>query len=580
VTRMPESDVAFADEVELPAPMCIRYSPAGPRREPAMEAILQWAKQPSNLLVVYGHVGAGKTWLLNEYMRAVTRQPPAARLIATDYEHVQREHASGGLVGPAADERDLGGVPPQIVLDNFDSVNSITGEQTSQPDLADVSRLLAAGYRVVLATRRSLADTTDELNRQLRNEFRWPSLGAKEPFVIALDPWSRAELREATQGRSERLSSVVTYLDRFDAILSEELRRPLMLKMMARLIDRLPTGVRPLSIAQLYDEYISWTLSVDYDRRRSAFRERHKQLILAELAYDIFSGQRGTRASAYTVTHDRMTSRVMEAVWRDPSLGPGMGPKSYEWVQDFVTTNHFLKGRDAPFHFDSQNREFYFAHASFFEYFVAQGILSRVASDSSLGVRPEALSEATFRSLVLYFVREYWSQSVEAAVGSIARRRLAWPDRLLLLYTMEMAEEFGLLLKDVDPKYFTELESALGVVQSWFIQKVIKYQLVIAGRYSAYEYVSEVRSQEGPADRAAERLLLSSGDLDLTSALVRRLMNENLKAGVPIAVYRLGQMGSRAAIPTLVTLVADARSPSETRRLAGEAIEQIRSRGD
>jgi len=565
---------ALDTTITLPPHMCTNMSEAG--RFPALDHLIDWIfdQRDSNLIVVYGDVGQGKTFLLNEVVKDAKSRRPDSSIAPIDFESFRRVRFRRG-------ERVTDGPPESCVLvvDNFDALNAITDEQTSPPDVRDLVDALVAGYRIMVATRRSARDTSDELNRQLHLPIRHINLSVKNPQGISLDVWTISELTEAAESSgSANFRAAVDYLGEGQTFVSSELRRPLTLQMIIRAIGPVTRARRVPSIAELYDLYAEWVLTVDYDKGRSKFRESHKRQILTNIAYDIFSGQRGTYVNTYSASYVRLSERVMETVSQDPMLRRASDTRSLEWTHDFIQNNHFLWPTEASFPLNLRNREYTFVHPSFYEYFVAQGILRRIAFNSSLGIRPGALSEATFRSMIMYFVREYWSAAVEQAIGSIAHRNLQWPDRLLLLNTMETSDEFGQLIRDTDVQYFDDLSNALRQVRSHFIQKAIMYQLVIAGRYAARDYIAEARDSEGEAEMAEERRLLGSHDIDVTTALVKRLGNRNLAAALPITVFRLGQLGSPAAVGPLTKLLREGDCDTELRSLIVEALDRISDR--
>jgi hypothetical protein len=557
---------APGSKLSLPYIMALASGPGEPARVSAAAALHIWRESTSNLCVLYGKAGAGKTTLLRDFA-AETHLGAARDGLFADFESCR----SKGLEE---------GQPALLILDNFDSVNSITGHQTSYPDLSSLSPALEQGARIVVATRRDPSDSADELGAQLSSELRWARLHARQPMTISLQPWSLDELQAWADGEAGDESAAhrtVAYLKQHRDMLGEDFRGPLILGMLMRVHDRLSARTVPITIAELFDEYTAWALSLDYDLRRSGFKERHKRQILGNVAYDIFSGAPGTDTSIYAVSRNRLAERVMEAVTQEPSLRATIPEPQYAWLQDFVDTNHMMASIDDGT-LDPQVRQFQFVHPSLFEYFVARAMLARLRAGSSLGIRPIALSEATFRSMVLYFVREGWSQAIEDAVAGVASRRLSWPDRLLLLYTMEMSPQFDELLNSCRDEYFDELESHLSIVQSSFIQKAMKYQLILQGRYDPFVYVEEVRSSEQAAETAAERWLHARASFDPTASLLDRLDNPNLRRAAPVAVYRLGQMGNVEAVARLNRIANDLNADVRFRSLAEQALKRIRER--
>lgn len=536
-------------------------------RQPALDVMSAWHESSSNLAVVYGRPGSGKSFLLSELSERFTQQGPAT------VGHVHNYDPAGN--------NDLDSEAPDhslFLIDNFDPLNSITGIQTSAPDLSAVAELLRSGHRLVLSTRRSRHDGADELARQLTHALRSDALGVREPLTVELVPWSLDEISAfySTHG-DHSAQRVCAYLREHEQVLGSEFRRPLSLRMLIMMGERLEKRI-PKTLATVYDEYVSWALSRDYDRKQSVFREAHQRTILMRIAYDVFCGQAGTDINTYSVSRTRLTERVMEIVSQEPSLRGEGRVASYEWVADFLSSNHMLvavQGKSARVHVSTQ---YAFDHPSFFEFFVAQAILDRLESDSSLGIRANALSEATFRSMVLYFVREAWDSADIASASAIASRPLTWPDRLLFLYMLETSDKFGDLLAQTDKQYFADLEHALPEIKSLFIQKAIKYQLVIIGRYSVWTYLEDIAVQETNSEESSERWLLAGGQRTTTEGLVARLQRPDLEAGAPIAIYRLGQMGDSSALPVLRAALQSSRADTRLSSLISRSIEKIEER--
>lgn len=536
------------------------------RRVDALDALESWAKTSSNVAIVFGRAGAGKSYILQALAKrmAVTGGLTCTQL---DFEQLTRGSFEVGAQ-PAGSSR-------IHLIDNFDAINSITGIQTSPPDLSSVSHLLHEGHRLVLATRRQVFDEGDDLGRQLSQPLRSEALGAVEPFIIEMLPWKITEIEGATNAHTEdSVVNVARYLRRHGGLLGDEFLTPLTVRMLALMGRRLEES-SPTSLARVYDEYVGWALTRDYDRRQSAFKEAHKRRILANIAYDIFCGQQGTTAASYSVSRHRLVERVMEVVSQDPLLRSGRTGENYQWAEDFLSTNHILTVTAHRSSTSHQYPVYAFEHPSFFEYFVAQAIAQRVSSDSSLGIQPNALSEATFRSMTLYFVRENWDADAERSASAIVRRRLTWPDRLLFLYMLEMAPDFGTLLRSVDQSYLDQLSQALPTIDNFFVRKAIRYQLVIAGRLSPWEYIQDLRRNENEDETSSERWLLSGRGENLTNSLITRMNRPDLRPALPIAVYRLGQMGEVSALETLRVML-DSTSPSSALYdLIQESIEKI-----
>lgn len=560
-----------SDRYDLPPIMAMVYAGEAPAKSmTAIEGIQEWFKQgSSNLLVLMGGMGSGKTTSLQKISQTWKIK---SEFIYFDHIVTLNE---GSEISALDRVRLTDG--SLVIVDNFDAVNSLAGFQVTPPDLRIVGGL-ASSHRVILATRRTPESLGDELVRQLKAEIRLSNLGFKNPFVIQLVPWELEQLRtHAVQNNDAALMSLSNLLSAIPAEDTAYLRRPLLITMLLRLGDNLPKVDEPLIVAQIYQQYCETTLSIDYDLKRSRIAGALKHGILSDLAFDIFSGtapgQEGQ--AALSVGIDRVSERVLEHVLKETSLRSLSDVNKYDWTEDFLTTGHLFEEVSVSPLSKFADKQFGFTHQSFYEYFVGLAIIKRIVRGHALGLDLEYLSLATVDSLALAFVKELGGSELRSAIKKlVVRPRLTAADRLILHYLLEDDPDFASIIENSPSDYFDALETAQQGANSFLLRKMMRYQLVICGRYAAKDYVSDIKSQEDEKGLRAEQRLHSS-EIVVTAQLLQRLKNPALARARYITIYRLGQLGDESAIPSLEMVFALDSSLSEA---AKEAIEKIKQR--
>jgi hypothetical protein len=523
---------------------------------------LQDAK--SNLAVVAGPFGAGKTTNMKRFAAAMNSAGRRASLIDFARE------GDAALESPATSiDGDV------VIVDHFDSLNLATGIQKDPPDLRAISRLLdGPGKRIVLATRRLLSDRGDELVGQITNDQRCATLQVNDPWLVELLPWSLPSLAEiAATSNDRRAHRLLAFLGQLDHYHGSELRRPLLLSMLLRVLDEIHETP---GIGDLYDKYIDQTVAHDFDAGKSVVSAAAKHDILRALASDIFTGHDPPDDDETRVTlgNERVSTRVIEgteeAGLRLTSLPPG-----YVLVQDFLQTNHLFAESPKTRPFDGKSRTYEFRHPSFYDYFVGEEMAVRYEKGHSLGLRDETFSAATLDSLAIYFAKRRLTSKARTELRkAVTWPGLSWPDRLLMLYHLEDSLGFTRLLAETPEDYRRRLVELATSGHATFITKVIKFQLVLMGQFDAFQYVRDASDIERATDTQIEAQL-QRGPSGSTEFLLARLTNRELKRAIPITVYRLGQMGDRLALSPLATLRG---SNAQLDALVDEAIARIETR--
>ncbi|MDX6269290.1 MAG: hypothetical protein QOD28_513 [Acidobacteriota bacterium] len=554
-----------------PIPAIILVGSPSARSLTVIEGLDEWfSRSDSNLLVLMGGFGTGKTTSLQ---RVYSTWGDNVEYIFFDQvitlNEGMEEHAIDRLRIPN---------DSIVIVDNFDAVNSLAGFQVTPPDLRIVGNI-ARNHRIILSTRRTPEILGDELLSQLGSEIRLTNLGFHNPFVLQLVPWESDQLREhGITNNDQALTAVSKYLEALPPDESAYLRRPLLVIMLLSIGEQLLSFNEQPSVAQIYHQYCHLALSADYDQRRSRILGSLKREILSELAYDIFSGTESNQlhgTSALAVSVGRVSERVLEVVMQDPSLRSTPELTKYGWTEDFLTTNNLFGEISLSTLSEFADKQFGFIHQSFYEYFVSLAIIRRIVGGHALGLELEHLSLATIDSLALAFVKELGGAELRKAIKLlVSRPRLSIADRLVLLYLLEDETDFADILLNSPLEYLDTLDAAQKTANSFFLSKMMRYQLVIAGRYSAEEYVIEVKSHEDEQGLRAEQRL-HSAETAVTAQLIQRLKNPALSRARFITIYRLGQLGDEEAIPSLEMVAA---LDERLRGIAQEAIERIKHR--
>jgi hypothetical protein len=395
------------------------------------------------------------------------------------------------------------------------------------------------------------------------------------------------QLREfGIKHSNSKLISLAQLLSKIpDRDTSSYLRRPLLIRMLLNL-DFGNTGSNTnqndfLALGRIYEKYFETTLSVDYDLNKSHITANLKQSILSNIAFDIFSGVDSTLENqiALSVGFNRVSERVMEFVSRDPDLRPlldGRNERDYNWTNDFLgTSNHVLeKVHTSSMYGLADNNYFQFAHQSFYEYFVGCMIIKKI-EEGNLGLEFNSLSLAVNNSLVLAFVKELGGVKLYGNIKRfLIRPRINNEDRLILYYLLEDDPDFGTEIERSPSQYFDFIKQKCSEDASFFLKKVMRYQLVIKGEYPAIEYVNAIERNEDEKSLLVEERL-HGAEISVTKRLLQRLDNPTLWRAKYITIYRLGQLGDESAISSLQKI-----SPTENSlyTIARESIEKINNR--
>lgn len=575
---------------------CSVYSADGGKRdgEDASDEVKGFIdNQAGNLLVVLGEFGAGKSRLLRRMAEAALDRDDvlpilldyselASRLaVEPVFEAIRRRIES--ISPPAAAEfLELAARRPEqlmILIDAFDEVNHSADLDHLGADLRRLSPLLQGRVKVAVAARRSITANPDEFVRQLQNPSRARGYGAASYTIMELGPCRIDEVHRALQPLSEQRASVVQrYLTTGRKLQMDRIRRPLFLRMLLELSGDLFGTTEPFSVYQLYEDFVATTVKRDFEEGRSAIPPDTKRRILQRVARDMFDAQ-SLRAEA-RLSSDDLHARVAEEIKRLSAGGMAFSvkaPKSHNWTEDFVKSNHLLVERSGSV--ANVTRDISFIHQSVFEFFLTQHFISEFSERGAFGLSDERHSVRAFDSLLPYFLRSRFGAGFrEEEMVRLARDpKTSHLDRLLSLFFLEDNPSIVEILRQF-PQYRSFLVEAEWTFDSFFMQKVVRFQLCLLDRGigRALAYVTDLRTREVDADQDIEMHTFAAR-LSPTEFLLARLASDVLANVHPIVVYRLGLFGDRRALQPLNRYLGTSVDPL-FQSLITEAAARIESR--
>jgi hypothetical protein len=214
-----------------------------------------------------------------------------------------------------------------------------------------------------------------------------------------------------------------------------------------------------------------------------------------------------------------------------------------------------------------------------FEFFLTQHLVSEFSDHGAFGLKDDRHSVRAFDSLLPYFLRSRFGAGFrEQELMRLARDRgTSHLDRLLCLFFLEDSPRIVDLLRE-DPSYRSFLSEAEWTFDSFFMQKMVRFQLCLLdqGIGRALAYVTDVRTREVDADQDIEVHTFAARQ-NPTDFLLARLNNAVLSNVHPIIVFRLGLFGDRRAVAPLKQYAENVVDPL-FRSLIDEALCRVEQR--
>ncbi|MFE7224774.1 hypothetical protein ACFU7D_08330 [Nocardioides sp. NPDC057577] len=547
-----------SNHLSLPRARVTHLQPPGKTESPLAAVLDDWLSRTwSNLMFISGSSGSGKTTEIRLWM---AQQGAAHYLTLLD----------GPIVGR------LRSVPQTqdnvIVIDDFDPFPSLANG--GKPDLSKLRSLFAANYRCIVLSRRNPKAELDNLAQQLRDTDRLDRIGAKAPEVVLVRPLTQGALRKFGQERKD--AELIRLADVIPQALSDELASPMVLRQLSMRLDK--DASVPKTRWEAYSVYLSYlTKTTSDDGSHIPPQCRHR--IYQDIAWSICTSPNEVDPlRPLSIPTTQVGTTIMAQVREEPNVPHPDDLEPREWTTDFLRLDEIFRTLTGTLDKRGAAR---FTHQSYYEFFVAAAITARLRQPETLDLKAAGVAEAIMDSPVMTFLKPSLSETDHQTLeGFCAVTTLPWLDRLLYLYLLEERPGFRDLLARAPADYWAHLESARQPFDSRFLQNAILYQRVVAERATAWEYVRRLRADEKKPNRAQREQALAferdvqGSSAEISASLVARLTNPELKAAIPITVFRLGQMGDESCISVLKDLRRGDRRLDDAVRRAVAGIER------
>jgi hypothetical protein len=323
------------------------------------------------------------------------------------------------------------------------------------------------------------------------------------------------------------------------------------------------------TITQLVKEFVS-SLVYRADGERQALNPIAELDLLSGVCYEHFLGRTGDdsgRLAADPADDHRdgevsldWFSRRMASVYRGKSLDA----RTFVHQSPFLTLDLTTRGPG-----DSESIYVILPDALVYEYFVARGMLERLRHGEDVKLSLTSLRQLSDGMVVLFLQSEIEPSELDR-LEQQCRGELAHQERLLVLFLLEDEESFVPLLRDADPAYQRWLKDFKDGAPNTFCWKMAAYQLLALGEMELEEYLKEVES-EPEDERAYEftaQLARGSGDID--KQLIGRLRRSDLRNCRGVTAIRMGEFGSLDCVLPLAEALADSASDFECNILRRE----------
>lgn len=575
---------------------CSVVSASGPRQD--LDDALSFAREviadpECNLLVVLGEVGSGKSELLRQLAsqdQLELDQVPLLLDYAEMAQHLNDDKGSQAISlrltqcsSTAATEFTnlLASDPSRLLLliDAFDEINVALHVNDAPPTPRTIEPFIRDGLKTVVAARQSLAASVEAMAETFDAH---PDITY---HILELGPCELEEVGKALAGLPASQADVIDdYLRRDEHIQMNRARRPLFLQMLMELPTHVLEEKGSLSIYELYDRYVNVALDRDIDRDVTLIPRNSKRRILQNVADEMFDRQLDRPEAR--LKPDDVKILVTKEIERDENKEWAAAPSGagHDWVEDFNRSNHLTV--ESPATYAKSAREVTFVHQSLFEFFLTQHLAARFHDDGKFGLEDDTHSVRAFDSLLPYFFRSQLRIRSDSSLENdlvrlVQNTTTSNIDRLLGLFLLEDSPRILEVLKAISRSYAGFLHEAASQFDSFFMQKVVRYQLTLLDSDigQALAYVSDVRRREKDKDQDIEVHTFAAGQ-GPTEFLMARLDNPRLRNARPITVYRLGQFGDERAVMPLKELKASLNGELDPclGTLIDEAITRITTR--
>ena len=364
----------------------------------AVGRLLEWAKgQGPRSAVILGEYGSGKTFLCRVFCSALARErhqwaeagpvpvyidlrdvplPTRELEFAATAQAVLRQALSRLQTREQNDaacqalREAAGSGLILLVLDGFDEIAARLDSHNGERLLRELLGLAGQNGRLLLSSRTHWFESRREEDRQFGGENSSANRdGRGEILRLYVQPFTETQIAGALEKRLGHAAArdAMAFIDQIHN-LPELARRPVLLDMIARSLDRIraaATGGRILGAVDLYDAFIQEWLERDKTKSIHGYAEKRRQM--GRMAITLWK-----KGQDQGIDADRLPDWLQEQLTN----------VRYD-ERDLLTTNL----RTANFLVRDAEGRFRFAHRSFWEYFLAAGLLddlikhSRVALD-------------------------------------------------------------------------------------------------------------------------------------------------------------------------------------------------------
>ncbi len=382
----------------------------------AVSRLLAWAQgQGPRSAVILGEYGSGKTFLCRVFCSALTKERQRSAeagpvpvyvdlrdvpLPSRDIEysstaqavlrhalarlktreqtdaacHALREAVEAGLI--------------LLVLDGFDEIAARLSSHNSERLLRELLGLGGQRGRLLLSSRTHLFESRGEEDRQFGGQDSSANRdGRGEILRLYVQPFTEVQIASALEKRlgPKAANEAMAFIDQIHN-LPELAQRPVLLDMIARSLDRLratATGGRVLGATDLYDAFIQEWL--ERDKTKSICGYAEKRLQMGKMAITLWR-----EGAEQGIDVERLPAWLREQftdLRRDES----------DLLATNLRTANFLV-RDAEGHFR-------FAHRSFWEYFLAAGLVEELRRHSRMALEGPRLGPEVIAFLVSLALR-------------------------------------------------------------------------------------------------------------------------------------------------------------------------------
>lgn len=246
-----------------------------------------------------------------------------------------------------------------LLFDGFDEMSQPTRKQPAHSNLQELSRFLSGKSKTIITCRQEYFIGNDDIAKLLTVTEFDVMYNSKDFDVIILEDFDREQVQEylsrvIPEADASRIYSIIQQ----KANLIEICQRPILLDMVTSIPSELET--KTINLTNLYRDYINKWLDRDiiFERTDPTLLSRTDRLdLMRSIAIEM------NRQGVISLDYDRLSAIMKKYYYGNLS-------KTLLHVHD-ILTNSFLARND-------QDRQYEFAHRSFFEFFLAEALADQI----------------------------------------------------------------------------------------------------------------------------------------------------------------------------------------------------------